>query len=120
MVNKQKMEIKLSVQDKKKRKKALTTAAGVDGIISVKLGDDNRLVVVGEGTDVIELTTLLRKKLGYAEVISVTSVEENPGTGEDDMPNTSTQGNNDTNYQHGVPSPYDYPYRYPHWWVEYN
>ncbi|KAJ1697836.1 hypothetical protein LUZ63_006348 [Rhynchospora breviuscula] len=114
------MEIKLSVQDKKKRKKALTTAAGMEGVISVKLGDENRLVVVGEGTDVVELTTLLRKKLGYAEVISVTSSDENPGTREDDMPNTSTQGNNYTNYQYGVPSPYGYPYRYPHWCVEYN
>ncbi|XP_078171737.1 heavy metal-associated isoprenylated plant protein 16-like [Carex rostrata] len=104
---KQRMVIKLSInEDKKKRTKALETAVGLEGVISVTLGDDNRLVLIGEGTDVIKLTTLLRKKLGYADVISVMSAEEyskNWGN------TTSTQRDYYSNYQYGVPSPYGYP-----------
>lgn len=47
------------------------------GVISIELVDDNQLVLVGEGTDVVQLTTRLRKKLGHADVISVTPVDEN-------------------------------------------
>lgn len=46
------------------------------GVISIELVDDNQLVLVGEGTDVVQLTTRLRKKLGHADVISVTPVDE--------------------------------------------
>ncbi|KAJ4763226.1 hypothetical protein LUZ62_073601 [Rhynchospora pubera] len=119
MVNKQKMVIKLPIiGDKKKRAKALTTAAGTEGVISVEIHDDNRLVLVGEGTDVVELTMLLRKKVGYAEVISVTSAEETRED-EDDTPYTSTTGDYFPNYHYGVPSPYGYPYPFSHWCIEY-
>lgn len=38
--------------------------------------DDDKLVVVGDGTDAVTLTSLLRKKLGYADLISVSSDEK--------------------------------------------
>ncbi|KAJ4763224.1 hypothetical protein LUZ62_073599 [Rhynchospora pubera] len=118
MVSKQKMVIKLPIGDQKNRTKAFTTAAGMEGVISVKIDDDNRLILVGEGTDVVELTVLLRKKIGYAEVISVTSAEETRED-ENETPCTRTTGDYFPNYQYGVPSPYGYPYPFSHWCIEY-
>jgi hypothetical protein len=74
------------------------------GVVSVELADDDRLVLVAEGTDVVKLTKLLRKKLGYADVISVTSAEENSREKE----NWAIQ----CLFQHGVPAPYGC-YTYP-------
>ncbi|KAJ3698281.1 hypothetical protein LUZ61_001986 [Rhynchospora tenuis] len=117
------MVIKLPIGDQKKRTKALKTAAGMEGVKSVEIDADNQLILVGEGTDVVELALLLRKKVGYAEVISVTSAEEKTGTREDDddKPCPSTTGDYCPNiYNYGVPSPYGYPYPFPHHWhIEY-
>ncbi|CAL9013485.1 unnamed protein product [Prunus brigantina] len=74
---KQKMVIKLSVHDEKSRAKAMKTAVGVDGVNSASLQQDKGLIeVTGDGVDVVLLTTLLRKSLKHAEVVSVNSVEE--------------------------------------------
>lgn len=63
------------MENARKRTKALTTAAGVDGIISTSI-DDDKIVVEGDGIDSVALTTVLRKKLGHADLISVTSGDD--------------------------------------------
>jgi hypothetical protein len=71
----QKFIVKLSLDDAKKRTKALKTAVTLNGVQSITV-DGDKLVVIGDGIDAITLTTLLRKKLGYADLISVTSGDE--------------------------------------------
>ncbi|KAL3508943.1 hypothetical protein ACH5RR_028345 [Cinchona calisaya] len=73
---KQKVVIKLSMHDQKSRKKALKTVAGHTGVESTALQgqEKNQIEVVGEGIDAVVLTTLLRKNLGYAEIVSVSPV----------------------------------------------
>ncbi|KAJ8486044.1 hypothetical protein OPV22_018529 [Ensete ventricosum] len=71
---KQEMVMKLSMEDAKKRCKALKTAAGLHGVISVKL-DGDKIVVVGDGVDSVVLTNMLRKKMGHAELVKVGSAE---------------------------------------------
>ncbi|KAF3445159.1 hypothetical protein FNV43_RR14852 [Rhamnella rubrinervis] len=73
---KQKVVIKVSLNDKKCRTKAIKTAVGVDGVIQAALQQDkNQIEVTGDGIDVVDLTNRLRKSLKYAEVVSVTPVE---------------------------------------------
>ncbi|KAL5581661.1 hypothetical protein UlMin_014103 [Ulmus minor] len=74
---KQKVVIKVSLNDQKSRTKAIKTAVGVDGVTQAALQQDkNQIEVTGEGIDVVLLTTLLRKTLKYAEVVSVSPVED--------------------------------------------
>nr|CAD1831429.1 unnamed protein product [Ananas comosus var. bracteatus] len=68
------MVLKVSMEDPKRRSKALRIATGFIGVISASLEGD-RIVVVGEGVDSIKLTTALRKRMSYAELISVAPVE---------------------------------------------
>lgn len=50
--------------------------------------DKSHIEVVGDGVDAVELTNLLRKKVGYAELASVTAVEEKK---EDKKPESAAQ-----------------------------
>lgn len=43
---------------------------------AIEGADKNKIVVVGEGVDSITLTTLLRKHMGNAELISVAAVDK--------------------------------------------
>ncbi|CAL9152185.1 unnamed protein product [Musa hybrid cultivar] len=72
---KQEMVMKLTMEDAKKRSKALKIAVGLPGVISAKL-DEDKIVVVGDGVDSIALTTKLRKKMGHVELVKVGSAEE--------------------------------------------
>ncbi|WOL13638.1 hypothetical protein Cni_G22411 [Canna indica] len=72
---KQKMVMKLCLEDARKRSKALKAAVGLPGVISVAL-DKDRIIVVGDGVDSVALTTIMRKKFGYVELVSVSSAEE--------------------------------------------
>ncbi|XP_042424948.1 disease resistance protein Pik-1-like [Zingiber officinale] len=65
----QKMVMKLTMEDPKKKAKALKTAVGVHGVISVALEDD-KIVVVGD-VDSVDLTRILRKKMGHVDLVSV-------------------------------------------------
>lgn len=38
--------------------------------------EGEKIVVVGDGIDSVELTVLLRKKMGYAELLAVAAAEE--------------------------------------------
>ncbi|XP_078171434.1 heavy metal-associated isoprenylated plant protein 47-like isoform X2 [Carex rostrata] len=96
-MTKQKMVVKLLLGDTKKRKKALKTAVIMDGVVSAAL-DGDKLVVIGDGTDSVTMTTLLRKKLGYADLISVASAEEKK----------------EEKKVHPLIHPYQYTYSYPY------
>ncbi|GAY55152.1 hypothetical protein KPL70_004088 [Citrus sinensis] len=69
----QKVVIKLTLEGHKSRSKALKIAVGVSGVESASLkGDDkSQIEVTGDGMDPVLLTSLLRKKVGYAELVSV-------------------------------------------------
>ncbi|KAH0448896.1 hypothetical protein IEQ34_022696 [Dendrobium chrysotoxum] len=71
----QKVVLKLSMEDAKKRSKAMQCAVGMHGVLSVSHEGD-KMTVVGEGIDSVALTRLLRKKMGYVELEGVTAVEE--------------------------------------------
>ncbi|XP_062107086.1 heavy metal-associated isoprenylated plant protein 16-like [Humulus lupulus] len=74
---KQKVVIKVALNDQKCRTKALKTAVGVDGVTQASLQQEkSQIEVTGEDIDVVLLTTLLRKSLKRAEVVSVSPVEK--------------------------------------------
>ncbi|XVF76971.1 hypothetical protein PTKIN_Ptkin14bG0002800 [Pterospermum kingtungense] len=70
---KQKIVIKVQMHCDKCRTKAMKIAAVANGVSSVAIGgkDKDQVVVTGEGIDSANLTCVLRKKLGYANIISV-------------------------------------------------
>ncbi|KAL8128211.1 hypothetical protein AgCh_014970 [Apium graveolens] len=75
----QKVLIRVAMVDQKKsRTKAMQIAATVSGVESVSLkGDDkDQIEVIGEGIDTVELTKLLRKKVGGADLLSVGPAKE--------------------------------------------
>ncbi|KAK7829539.1 heavy metal-associated isoprenylated plant protein 47 [Quercus suber] len=74
----QKLVIKVQMTGDKCRTKALKLAAGAEGVTSVAIeGDDKSLVVViGDEVDSVCLTRSLRKKVGYATIVSVAQLEE--------------------------------------------
>nr|XP_043614080.1 heavy metal-associated isoprenylated plant protein 16-like [Erigeron canadensis] len=79
---KKKMVIKVTMRCDKCRTKALQIAAQTDGVESVKLkGEDDdatkdQIMVIGESVNVVALTKSLRKKVGNAELVSVTDFDE--------------------------------------------
>ncbi|XP_078171515.1 uncharacterized protein LOC144565593 [Carex rostrata] len=101
---KQKVVIKLSLENARKRKKALTTAAGMNGITSTSI-DDDKIVIEGDGMDLVALTTVLRKKLGYAELISLTTGDDKKEAKKEEKAGDSAKP--------GV-IPYHYPIHYPY------
>ncbi|KAI6695159.1 hypothetical protein NL676_022869 [Syzygium grande] len=83
---KQKVVIKVSMNDHASRfycfgpqnhhSKALRLTGGFPGVQSVALvGDQDQIEVTGE-IDAVKLTTLLRKKVGFAEIVSVGEVKK--------------------------------------------
>ncbi|OAY35044.1 disease resistance protein Pik-1 [Manihot esculenta] len=77
---KQKVVIKVSMNSPKSRTKALKIAVSVSGVESIALGgkDKSQIEVVGE-VDSVELTNLLRKNVGHAELVSVSAAGEKKG-----------------------------------------
>ncbi|XP_068644026.1 heavy metal-associated isoprenylated plant protein 46-like [Aristolochia californica] len=75
---KQKMVIRAQMTDTKERSKAMKIAVGVPGVISVGIEgkDKDQMVVIGEEVDVVGLTRLVRKKMCFAELVSVSVIEE--------------------------------------------
>ncbi|KAJ0051385.1 hypothetical protein Pint_01794 [Pistacia integerrima] len=71
---KQKVVIKVtSMNGQKSRSKVLKIAVGGFGVESAALkGDDKtQIEITGDGMDPVALTSLLRKKVGHAELVSV-------------------------------------------------
>ncbi|KAK1295993.1 hypothetical protein QJS10_CPB15g01132 [Acorus calamus] len=75
---KQKVVMKVSMNGPKSRTKALQAVVAAPGVISAGLeGDDrSKVVVIGEGIDCVALAKLLRKKLKYVEIVTVSVVDE--------------------------------------------
>ncbi|KAF9609584.1 hypothetical protein IFM89_017446 [Coptis chinensis] len=67
-----------SMNNAKSRTKAMKIAVSVPGVISVELKGDskNEIELTGEGIDSTCLTILLRKKVGFTELVSVTPIPE--------------------------------------------
>ncbi|KAJ9560852.1 hypothetical protein OSB04_006012 [Centaurea solstitialis] len=74
----QKIVVKVTMNSDKKSRKALTIAVSLDGVESASFvgSDKDQIAVTGEGIDSVELATLLRKGVGYTELVSVGPVEE--------------------------------------------
>ncbi|KAL3715396.1 hypothetical protein ACJRO7_007171 [Eucalyptus globulus] len=83
---KQKVVINVSMKDHATRflcfsprnphSKALKLAGGFQGVQSVALvGDQDRIEVTGD-VDAVNLTTLLRKKVGFAKIVTVSKLDE--------------------------------------------
>lgn len=70
---KQKIVIKVPMASDKSRSKAMALVAAAGGVNSVAIAGDGKdqVVVVGEGVDSIKLTTILRKKMGDAQLVEV-------------------------------------------------
>ncbi|KAI0519400.1 hypothetical protein KFK09_006846 [Dendrobium nobile] len=71
----QKVVLKLSLEDAKKRSKAMQCAVRMHSVLSVSQEGD-KITVVGEGIDSVVSTMLLRKKMGHVNLELVTTVEE--------------------------------------------
>ncbi|KAL6322656.1 hypothetical protein AAG906_015342 [Vitis piasezkii] len=56
----------------------MQAAVGVPGVESIAFGgeDNDQIVVIGDSLDSVNLTCLLRKKVRFAELLSVSSVEK--------------------------------------------
>ncbi|KAJ9560855.1 hypothetical protein OSB04_006015 [Centaurea solstitialis] len=74
----QKIVVKVTMNTEKKSRKALKIAVSLFGVESASFvgSDKDQIAVTGEGIDSVELTTLLRKGVGYTELVSVGPVEE--------------------------------------------
>nr|XP_043622320.1 heavy metal-associated isoprenylated plant protein 12-like [Erigeron canadensis] len=70
---KQKIVVKVVMNTNKKARKALKIAVSLPGVESASFvgSDKDQIAVTGEGIDSVELTTLLRKGVGYTELVSV-------------------------------------------------
>lgn len=72
---KQKIVLKLALDDEKKKRKAFKAAVGMAGVTSATMEGD-KIIIIGDGVDPITLTTMLRRGLGYAELLSVSSGDD--------------------------------------------
>ncbi|KAJ9560854.1 hypothetical protein OSB04_006014 [Centaurea solstitialis] len=75
---KQKIVVKVTTHNDKKSRKALKIAGSLCGVESASFVglDKDQIAVTGEGIDSVELITLLRNGVGYAELVSVGPAEE--------------------------------------------
>ncbi|CAI9294944.1 unnamed protein product [Lactuca saligna] len=75
---KQKIVVKVTMNNEKKIRKALKIAVSLSGVESASFvgSDKTQIAVTGEHVDSVELATLLRKGVGYTELLSVGPVEE--------------------------------------------
>ncbi|KAI9091400.1 hypothetical protein K1719_028211 [Acacia pycnantha] len=75
---KQKIAMKVQMHCQKCRAKALSVAAGSNGVDFVGLeGEEkDKVVVIGEGVDAAKLASSMRKKVGHTDIISVAQVSK--------------------------------------------
>ncbi|KAI7746730.1 hypothetical protein M8C21_011535 [Ambrosia artemisiifolia] len=113
-MEKQKIVVKVGINGEKKIQKALQIAVGVSGVESASFvgSDKDQIAVTGVGIDSIELTTLLRKKIGYTELVSVGPADAKKDE-KDPKPGEATMQFDPYPYyyyNYGVPYYYVYPY----------
>ncbi|XP_008218443.1 PREDICTED: uncharacterized protein LOC103318786 [Prunus mume] len=75
---KQKLVVSVPMRCDKCRNKALKIAAAAHGVskVSIEGADKDHIEVIGDGVDSVCLTSLLRKKLGFATIVKVEEVKE--------------------------------------------
>ncbi|KAF9616357.1 hypothetical protein IFM89_029611 [Coptis chinensis] len=99
----QKVVIKIiSMNGAKSRTKAMKIAVCAAGVVSVELQGD-QIVVTGEGIDSPELTCLLRKKFGYADLVSVAEIKKEEKIPEKKEPTSAPPFIWTPHYQYGTP-----------------
>ncbi|KAK8603106.1 hypothetical protein V6N13_085302 [Hibiscus sabdariffa] len=78
--NTKKMVVKVTFNSDKSRYKALRIAVGLSGVESASLkGDDkSRIELTGHAVDLVKLTSLLRKNVGHAEMVSIADYVSTP------------------------------------------
>ncbi|XP_074566037.1 disease resistance protein Pik-1-like [Curcuma longa] len=112
---KQKVVMRLPMEDAKRRSKALRTAVGLPGVVSVSL-DRDRLTVVGEGIDSVALTVVLRKKMGPVELLSVGDDRKDDKIRQPSSSSSSSSvagtENKSTSWSPAPPPPVSYNYAY--------
>ncbi|XP_076926677.1 heavy metal-associated isoprenylated plant protein 16-like isoform X1 [Bidens hawaiensis] len=109
----QKIVVKVSMNSDKKTRKALKIAVSISGVESAGFvgSDKEQIEVKGSGIDSVELTTLLRKKVGYTELISVGPADaKKPETKESKPTEPVVQVDP---YQYFYYNNYVVPYHYP-------
>ncbi|KAB2015272.1 hypothetical protein ES319_D08G013400v1 [Gossypium barbadense] len=69
----QKVVLKVAMKCQKCRTRSLEVAAEQQGVSFVGLegNEKEKVVVIGDGIDVVKLATILRKKVGTTEIISL-------------------------------------------------
>ncbi|XVE78267.1 hypothetical protein DITRI_Ditri13aG0130900 [Diplodiscus trichospermus] len=72
------MVLKVTMNGEKSRTKAMKIAVGLLGVesSSLKCDDKSQIEVTGDGVDPVQLTSKIRKSVGYAELVSVSAVGE--------------------------------------------
>ncbi|KAI5674642.1 hypothetical protein M9H77_15006 [Catharanthus roseus] len=119
---KQKIIIEVPMHCDRCKSKAMKSAVAKDGVTSVSIeSETNKLIVTGDGVDMVELTTSLRKKFAYAIIVSVEEVTP-PSDTQTETPPSDTQTEkppSDTETEqppvvigcdNGCQHPYPYPY----------
>ncbi|XP_076886317.1 heavy metal-associated isoprenylated plant protein 16-like [Bidens hawaiensis] len=107
-MEKQKIVVKVTMNNDKKSRKALQVAVGIFGVESAAFVGSDQIAVTGAGIDSVELTTSLRKKVGYTELVSVGPVEKKPESKEVKLPEVTFQVD---------PYPYNYYNNYGYYYV---
>ncbi|XP_058112010.1 heavy metal-associated isoprenylated plant protein 46-like [Magnolia sinica] len=89
----QKLVMKVQMNGPKGRSKAMKVVVGVPGVISASLeGEDmNQIVVIGNEVDSFVLIKLLRKKIGFAELVSLGPVEEKETKSKETKPESGSE-----------------------------
>ncbi|KAJ3677556.1 hypothetical protein LUZ60_003280 [Juncus effusus] len=84
---KQEIVIEVQMKCEKCRTKAMRLAASTHGVNSVSLGgkDKTELIVIGD-VDSVNLTNILRKKVGYAKIAQVKEKKEKKEEKEESYP----------------------------------
>ncbi|RDX60183.1 Heavy metal-associated isoprenylated plant protein 47, partial [Mucuna pruriens] len=69
----QKIVMKVQMNCSKCRTKALEVASGTNGVNSVSIEGESKdqVVVIGVGVDAVNLTSCMRKKVGYTDLVTV-------------------------------------------------
>ncbi|OMO75606.1 hypothetical protein CCACVL1_16121 [Corchorus capsularis] len=72
------MVFKVSMNGDKCRAKAMKIAVSLEGVESAALkgADKSQIEVIGDGVDPVKLTSLLRKGVGFTELVSVAEKKE--------------------------------------------
>ncbi|KAI8557940.1 hypothetical protein RHMOL_Rhmol04G0049900 [Rhododendron molle] len=97
-----------SMNGQKSRSKALKIVVGVESV-ALKGQENDQIEVTGDDIDAVAITTSLRKKVGFAELVAVAPVEEKKAD-----PKTDDKGKEPTiqplawpsGVPYGTPAPY--------------